>query len=240
MGPDSMRSFAQPSARSISPESSISFCVESRSTGISFSTAAICSSVAREQDPARIAARPPTASSVAACDVRSGRARARAQGQARGPRRRRRTRSPPRRRRALRDRARNGVDNRRPIALRRQLGAGARDRGAALFDGREVDQADGAFRLPLQHPHKIGIMHRIERVVLERALVQGRRADKQVAEIDRPSGFRKGRRHQSAAAMRLRAQSVRDRTNVAGVGRVESGADLVHHMPRAARADSQS
>ena len=60
-------------------------------------------------------------------------------------------------------------------------------------------------------------------------------ADEQVPEIDGAAGLRKGRRHQRAAAMRLGAKRVRDRTDVAGVGRVESGADLVHHMPRAAR-----
>ena len=49
----------------------------------------------------------------------------------------------------------DGVDNRRPIALRRQLSAGAGDRAASLFDSHEVDEADGPFRLPLQHPHEI-------------------------------------------------------------------------------------
>ena len=128
-----------------------------------------------------------------------------------------------------------GVDNRRSIALRGEFSARAGDRFASLCDCHEVDEADGTLRLSLQHPHQIGIVHRIERMILERALVQRRRANEQVTEIDGPPGLRKGRGHQSATTASLVAQSVRHRTDVAGVGRVERGADFVHHVPRAAR-----
>ena len=131
----------------------------------------------------------------------------------------------------------HGVDNRRRIALRGQLGAGARDRPAALFDGHEVDQPNGSFRLPLQHAHEIGIVHRIEGVVFQRAFVQGRRTNEQMAEIDGAAGFRKGWCHQSAAAMRFRAKSVRHRPDIARISRVESGADLVHDVLRAPRVE---
>ena len=69
-------------------------------------------------------------------------------------------------------------------------------RGSATRALTEVDEPDPGLALARQHPHQIGIVHRIERVILQRAFVQRHGTDKQVALIDGAAGFRKGRRHQ--------------------------------------------
>ena len=104
-------------------------------------------------------------------------------------------------------------------------------------DGREVDEADLRLALARQHPHQVGIVHRVERMVLQRALVQRHGADEQIAQIDGAAGFRE--RPASPARSRspaIGAQRVHDRTDIAGVGGIEGRADLEHHMARAAAA----
>ena len=87
-----------------------------------------------------------------------------------------------------------------------------------------------------EHPHQICVVHRVQRMVLERAFVQRHRADEEVALIDGAARFREGRRHQDGRLAGVRAQGIEDRTDIAGVGGVEGRADLVHHMACAAFA----
>ena len=61
---------------------------------------------------------------------------------------------------------------------------------------REIDQADLGPALARQHPHQIGIVHRVERMILQRAFVQRHRADEQIALVDGAAGLGKCRRHQ--------------------------------------------
>ena len=65
----------------------------------------------------------------------------------------------------------------------------ARTASAPRVTGREIDQADLGFALPRQHPHQIGIVHRVERMILQRAFVQRHRADKQIAHDRRCGRF---------------------------------------------------
>ncbi len=60
----------------------------------------------------------------------------------------------------------------------------------------KIDKPDGAARLSGENPHQIGVMHRVEGMILERTFVQRLSADEEMAEIDGASRFRKGGRHQ--------------------------------------------
>ena len=79
------------------------------------------------------------------------------------------------------------------VSLAFQAGAdGIRPAG----DVGETDQPDLGPALARQHPHQIGIVHRIERMILQRTLVQRQRAHEQIALIDGTAGLGKCRRHQ--------------------------------------------
>ena len=88
--------------------------------------------------------------------------------------------------------------------------------------------------LARQHAHQVGIMHRVERVVLQRALVQRHGADEQIALVDGAAGLREGRRHQHDGLAAIGAQRIHHRADIAGIGGIEGRADLEQHMARAA------
>ena len=62
-----------------------------------------------------------------------------------------------------------------------KLGQTRPDRIRPARDGGEIDQTDLCPALARQHPHQIGIMHWIERMILQRAFIQRHGADKQIA-----------------------------------------------------------
>ena len=103
-------------------------------------------------------------------------------------------------------------------------------------DHREIDETDLGLALPRQHPHQIGIVHRIERMVLQRAFIERHGADEQIALIDRAAGFRKRRRHQHDGVAGIGAQRIHHRPDIAGIGGIEGRADLEQHMRGAAPA----
>ncbi len=61
---------------------------------------------------------------------------------------------------------------------------------------REIDQPDPGPALARQHPRQVGIVHRVERMILQRAFVERHRADKEVALVDGAAGAGKSRGHQ--------------------------------------------
>ncbi len=107
--------------------------------------------------------------------------------------------------------------------------------GPRATDG-EIDQPDLGLALARQHPHQIGIVHRIERMILQRTFVQRHRADEQIALIDGAAGLRKRRRHQHDRIAGIGAQRIHHRADIAGVGGIEGRADLEQHVSRAALA----
>jgi hypothetical protein len=79
-------------------------------------------------------------------------------------------------------------------------------------------------------------MHRVERMILQRAFVQRHGADEQIALIDGAAGFRKRRRHQHDGIAGVSAQRIHHGTDIAGVGGIEGRADLEQHMISATAA----
>jgi len=110
------------------------------------------------------------------------------------------------------------------------------NRGLAPGDRLEIDQPDLAFRLALEHADEIRVMHRVQRMVLERALVEGPAVDEEMAAIDRAARLREGRGDERDAAASRRDQRFRDRSDIAGIGRIEGRADLVEDMAGTAPA----
>ncbi len=94
----------------------------------------------------------------------------------------------------------------------------------------EIDQPDFGPALARQHPHQIGVVHRVERMILQRAFIQRHRADEQIALIDRAAGLRKRRRHQHDSLAGIGAQRIHHGPDIAGVGGIEGRADLEQHM----------
>jgi hypothetical protein len=106
----------------------------------------------------------------------------------------------------------------------------------AACDVGERDQPDPGPALARQHPHQVGIVHRVERMVLQRALVQRHRAHEQIAHIDGAAGFRERRRHQHDGVAGIGAQRIHHRADIAGVGGIEGRADLEQHVGSATPA----
>jgi hypothetical protein len=128
------------------------------------------------------------------------------------------------------------IGNRSAKTLFGKLGKMRAHRIRPARNHREIDETDLGLALPRQNPHQIGIVHRVERVILQRAFIQRHGADEQVALIDRAAGFRKGRRHQHNGVAGIGAQRIHHRADVAGVGGIESRADLEQHVRSAAPA----
>ncbi len=103
-------------------------------------------------------------------------------------------------------------------------------------DVGETDKPDPGLALARQHPHQIGIMHRIERMILQRAFVQRHRADEQIALIEGAAGLGKSRRHQHDRLAAIGAQRIHHRADIAGIGGIEGRTDLEQDMRRAAPA----
>ena len=123
-----------------------------------------------------------------------------------------------------------------PKPLPGEIGEPRANRIRAARQRREIDQPDLGLALARQHPHQIGIVHRIERMILQRAFVQRHGADEQIALIDGAAGFRKGRRHQHDRVAGIGAQRIHHRADIAGVGGIEGRADLEQHVIGAAAA----
>ncbi len=126
------------------------------------------------------------------------------------------------------------IHNRGANALFIEFGKPTHDRRAALGDRRQGDETDRRLGLALQDAHEIGIAHRIQRMILERALVQGNVADEQMTEIDGASRLRKSGRHHDAPGAGAGAERLADRPDVSGIGGVESRADFVDDVARPA------
>ena len=88
------------------------------------------------------------------------------------------------------------VHNRRSDARLRKLLELRANRIGALRHRRNVHEAGLVAALPRQNADEIRIVHRIERMILQRTLVQRHRADEKIALIDRAAGLRKSRRHE--------------------------------------------
>jgi hypothetical protein len=126
------------------------------------------------------------------------------------------------------------VRDRRLLALGRQGVEPGRHRLGAPGHRCGVHEADRARALARQHANQVGVAHRIERVILERALVQRHRADEQVALVDAAARLREGRGDQRDGLAGRIPQGVHDRADIAGVGRIEGRAHLKHHVRGAA------
>ena len=74
-----------------------------------------------------------------------------------------------------------------------EIGKTGANRVRPARDVGEADQPDLGPALPRQHADQIGIVHRVERMVLQRAFIERHGADEEVAAIDGAAGFRKGR-----------------------------------------------
>lgn len=77
-------------------------------------------------------------------------------------------------------------------------------------------------------------MHRVERVVLEGALVQRHGTDEQIALVDGATGFGKSRRDQHDSLAAIGTQRIHHRPDIACVRGIEGRADLEQHVARAA------
>ena len=130
----------------------------------------------------------------------------------------------------------HGVDNSGANAILDEVSEARTDGLRATRERGEIDQADLAPALARQHPHQIGVVHRIERMILQRAFVQRHGAHEQIALIDGAAGFRKGRRHQHDGVAGIGAQRVHHRADIAGIGGIEGRADLEQHVTGAAAA----
>jgi hypothetical protein len=122
------------------------------------------------------------------------------------------------------------VRNRSTKTFLRKLREMRPNRISTARDHCEIDETDLGLALPRQHPHQVRIVHRIERMILQRAFIQRHRADEKIALIDRAAGFRKRRRHQHDGVARVGTQRIHHRADIAGVGGIEGRADLEQHM----------
>ena len=96
-----------------------------------------------------------------------------------------------------------------------------------------TDRGDQSHRppaLPGERADQTGIPHRIERMIFERAFIKTVEPDKQMPQIDRAPGFRKGRRDEDRSAVMGVLQGFSDWTDIAVVGRIEGRAHLEHRM----------
>ena len=130
----------------------------------------------------------------------------------------------------------HGVDDRSAEALARKIGETSANGVCAARQRGEIHQPDLGLALARQHPHQIGIVHRVERMILQRAFVQRHAAYEQVALIDGPAGFREGWRHENDRIAGIGAQRIHHRADIAGVGGIEGRADLEQHMIRTSPA----
>ena len=89
-----------------------------------------------------------------------------------------------------------------------------------------MDQSDLRATLPREHADQIGIVHRVEGMILERTFVERERADEQVALIDGACGLGKRRRDDGDCFAGVGAQGIEHRPDVAVIGRIEGGAIL--------------
>ncbi len=82
------------------------------------------------------------------------------------------------------------IDNDGAKSLRLEIGELRANRVRTARQRCKLNQPDLGLALARQHPHQIGIMHRVERMILQRTFVQRHLADEQIALIDGAAGFR--------------------------------------------------
>ena len=231
---------AQPTARRASSLPATTRSGSRCSTGMIASAFAICCNVACEQLPARQAAGPPTGAFAPAsvipdltCPVATS-ARARPSPMPEAPTESRcASATVPMISRSVSNTASTmAAATPCPASSARRA---RRDR-RPLRDGGKVGKADLLAALARQHPHQIGIMHRVERVILQRAFIQRHRADEQVALIHGAAGPRERRRDQHDGLAAIGAQRIHHRADIAGIGGIEGRADLEQHVRGAAPA----
>ncbi len=88
------------------------------------------------------------------------------------------------------------IHDRRADARLRKLLELRPDGIGALRNRGDVHEAGLVAALPRQHADEVRVVHRIERMILQRALVQRHGADEEIALIDRAAGFGERRRHE--------------------------------------------
>ena len=71
----------------------------------------------------------------------------------------------------------HGIDDDRSKTFPGEIGKPRPHRIGTAGKHRKLDEPDFGLALPRQHPHQIGIVHRIERMILQRAFIQRHRAD---------------------------------------------------------------
>ena len=77
---------------------------------------------------------------------------------------------------------------------------------------------------------RLEFVHRVERMILQRAFAERHRADEQIALVNGAAGAGKSRGHQHDRIAAIGAQRIHHRPDIAGVGGIEGRADLEQHV----------
>ena len=201
------------------------------------SSRSTCARVAGEQEPDSTAAAPPTGGkSPSAARVASRPARRKFSGRpmrgARAAGDQREVGTAPRPAPQIaRPRSHQRSRRRMPGGAARRRRCGSRRSLPHVGIGHQPDRC---LRLPAQHAHEVGVRHRRQRMIAHRANPTAALADEQVA-ADRSSGRspgKPGRRSRNRSPSSVQ-QRIGDRTDIAGVGRIESRAIFEIDLARA-------
>ena len=117
--------------------------------------------------------------------------------------------------------------------------AGLPQRGKGIADGRRAPRhiilrhkPDLTAALPLQHAHQARIAHRGQRMVAHPGFREQYVADEEIAAVDCPPGFGKGRAEQGEIGGECDHQRLGNRADIAGIGRIEGRAILEQDLLR--------
>ena len=88
-------------------------------------------------------------------------------------------------------------------------------------------------RLPRQHIHQIGIMHRRERMMPHARVRKQHLPHEEMPHVNRPAVFRKCRTRNGERSTKLIEKRIRHRPDIARIGRVEGRAVFEIDLPRA-------